>query len=68
MFEIQLNNGKTFQCDAENTIFEAAKKSGIVLEHSCLSARCRSCMVKVLEGEAVNKDVEYVISEEEKEE
>lgn len=66
MFDIHLNNGKTFQCDIENTIFDAAKNSGIVLEHSCLSARCRSCMVKVLEGKTVNKVEEYVISEDEK--
>ena len=48
MFEIKLKNNKTFTCDKDSTIFEAAKKSNIVLEHSCLSSRCRSCVVKVL--------------------
>ena len=47
MYKIKLKNNKIFTCDKDSTIFEAAKKSNIVLEHSCLSSRCRSCVVKI---------------------
>ena len=68
MFKIKLNNNKTFTSDKDSTIFEAAKKNNIVLEHSCLSSRCRSCMVKVLSGNTINKEVELVLTEEDKNE
>jgi len=68
MFKIKLKNNKTFTCDKDSTIFEAAKKSNIVLEHSCLSSRCRSCVVKVLSGYTINKEEELVLSEEDKNE
>ena len=68
MFVIYLKNNKTFNCDKDSTIFEAAKKNNIVLEHSCLSSRCRSCVVKVLSGKTINKEEEMVLSEEDKNE
>ena len=68
MFLIKLNNNKTFTCDKDSTIFDAAKKNNIVLEHSCLSSRCRSCVVKVLSGKTINKEEELVLTEEEKNE
>ena len=68
MFKIKLKNNKTFTCDKDSTIFEAAKKSNIVLEHSCLSSRCRSCVVKVLSGKTINKEEELVLTEEDKNE
>lgn len=66
MYEVKLKNGKTFNCDSGSTIFESAKASGILLEHSCLTARCRSCVVQVLEGETENRVEELVLSDEEK--
>lgn len=68
MFKISLKNNKSFLCSSDSTIFEAAKKAGIVLEHSCLSARCRSCIVKVKEGKTVNEHEEFILSEAEKNE
>jgi CDP-4-dehydro-6-deoxyglucose reductase len=68
MFQIKLKNNKTFTCDKDSTIFEAAKKSNIVLEHSCLSSRCRSCVVKVLSGKTSNTEEELVLTEEDKNE
>jgi len=68
MFEIKLKNNKSFNCDSESTIFEAAKKSNIILEHSCLSSRCRSCVVKVLSGKTINKEEELVLTKEDKNE
>ena len=66
MFEISLRNNKTFKCDSESTILTAAKLAGLTLEHGCLSARCRSCIVKVVEGEVVNLQDEVVLSKEER--
>lgn len=68
IFQIKLKNNKSFSCDKELTIFEAAKKNDITLEHSCLNARCRSCIVKVLSGKTINKDEELVLTQEEKDE
>jgi len=66
MFEISLKNNKKFICDGDTTIFDAAKKAGIFLEHSCLVARCRSCVVKVLSGRTINKEEELVLTEDDK--
>ena len=66
MFDIILKNGKSFSCDSVTTIFEAAKKAGINLDHSCLNARCRSCIVKILVGETINNQEELVLTEEQK--
>jgi CDP-4-dehydro-6-deoxyglucose reductase len=66
MFEITLKNNKKFLCDKDTTIFQAAKNAGVFLEHSCLTARCRSCIVKIKEGETVNNQEELVLSETEK--
>ena len=66
MFKIKLNNNKSFACDKDSTIFEAAKKNNIHLEHSCLSSRCRSCVVKILSGNTINRQEEMVLTEEDK--
>jgi CDP-4-dehydro-6-deoxyglucose reductase, E3 len=66
MYQITLKNGVKFQCDSSTTIFEAAKNSGIILEHSCLKARCRSCAVQIETGETKNKLDDLVLSDEEK--
>lgn len=66
MFQITLKNGKSFTCDSNTTVFEAAKKNGIILEHSCLIARCRSCAVQVESGTSIDKLDDLVLSAEEK--
>ena len=66
MFLIKLRNNKTFTCDKDSTIFEAAKNNNIILEHSCLSSRCRSCLVKVVSGSTIDKEQELVLTEEDK--
>ena len=68
MFKISLKNNKSFSCDRESTIFEAAKQNNINLEHSCLSARCRSCIVKVVSGNTLNKEDELVLTKAERNE
>ena len=68
MYKVTLKNNKSFRCDKDTTIFEAAKNNNIILEHSCLSARCRSCIVKVVSGNTINKEEELVLTEEDKNE
>lgn len=66
MFTIKLKNNKSILCDKDTTIFQAARSSGVFLEHSCLTARCRSCIVKIENGSTVNQQDELVLSEEER--
>lgn len=66
MFNIKLKNGKSFNCDSNTTIFEAAKNAGIILEHSCLTARCRSCAVQVESGTTIDKLDDLILSTVEK--
>ena len=66
MFRISLKNKKSFFCDSGTTIFESAKSNGIILDHSCLHARCRSCIVKLISGETEDKLDELVLTSEEK--
>jgi CDP-4-dehydro-6-deoxyglucose reductase len=66
MYKIKLKNNKSFQCDENLTIFEAAKKNNITLEHSCLNSRCSTCMVKVISGQTKNNEEESVLTEEQK--
>ncbi|MDC0354993.1 FAD-binding oxidoreductase [Flavobacteriaceae bacterium] len=66
MFTIKLKNNKSFSCDSDTTIFDAAQKAGVILDYSCLNARCSSCVVKVLSGETKNLKEELVLTEEEK--
>ena len=66
MFKISLKNNKSFSCDSKSTIFVAARKNNINLEHSCLSARCRSCIVKVISGSTINIEEELVLTENDK--
>ena len=65
-YNIKLKNGKSFRCDANMTIFEAAKSSKILLEHSCLNARCRSCIVKLVKGKSIDKNDDLILSAAEK--
>ena len=66
MYKITLKNKKSFFCDSNKTIFEAAKENGIFLEHSCLSARCRSCVVRIEEGFTRDKIDDMILSKDEK--
>lgn len=66
MFQIQLKNKKTFDCKENQTIFDAARSNGVLLEHSCLAARCKSCKIKISSGSYKNVVPETVLSTEER--
>ncbi|MFJ1262532.1 2Fe-2S iron-sulfur cluster-binding protein [Capnocytophaga canis] len=65
-YKVRLKNNKEFSCESSKTILEAALEQGIGLEYSCLSARCRSCVVRVVEGRYGNIKDDMVLSEEER--
>tara|TARA_R110002020_G_scaffold318950_2_gene534634 strand:+ start:370 stop:1356 length:987 start_codon:yes stop_codon:yes gene_type:complete len=67
MFEVKLKDSKTFTCESSETIFQGAKRNGILLEHSCLTARCKSCRALITKGQVENIQDEFVLSSEEKE-
>lgn len=67
-FNIKLKDGKSFTCDSNQAIIEAALKSGVFLDHSCLTGRCSSCKFKVLSGESFTDFEESPISSIEKSE
>jgi len=67
MFEIKLKSGKHFKCDESTTILDAAKNAGVLLEYSCMNARCRSCSVQLTEGSIINALDENVLTPQERE-
>ncbi len=67
MYQISIKDNKTFRCTENETLVEAARKSGIILEHSCLSGRCSSCKVKVDSGLSEPTSEEFSLNNEERE-
>ena len=65
-YTIYLKNNTTYTCDENTSLLKAALDNDISLEYSCFEARCRSCRVKVLEGEVENLQDEQVLTTEEK--
>ncbi len=65
-YKITLKNGKTFYCGGNSTVLNAAKLAGVELEHSCVKARCRSCVTKVIKGNYRDVIDDMVLSLEEK--
>lgn len=67
-YQIQLTNGKAFEVWAGQSIFQAARNSGILFDHSCLTGRCRSCRGKVTKGETQQLLPEEGLTETERQE
>ncbi|SOC80336.1 CDP-4-dehydro-6-deoxyglucose reductase [Salinimicrobium sediminis] len=65
MFKISLRNNRIFNCSSEDNLVEGAKKSGVILEHSCLIGRCSSCKVKVQSGQSFSTSKELGLTSEE---
>lgn len=62
MYTITLRNKKSFGCSEQETLVEAAKNQGIILDHSCLSGRCSTCKIKVISGKSSPKEIEKALS------
>lgn len=50
MFAVTLVNGRSFDAKADETLLDAARRHGLVLEHSCRTGRCGVCKTAVLDG------------------
>lgn len=50
MHEVHLSNGKRFSCTDGASLLDAARRSGLTLEHSCRSGRCGACKIRVIKG------------------
>lgn len=48
---VTLANGAAFEAAPDETLLEAARRQGLVLEHSCRTGRCGVCKAPVLAGE-----------------
>jgi CDP-4-dehydro-6-deoxyglucose reductase len=51
MSAVTLANGRTFDARADETMLDAARRAGMVLEHSCRTGRCGVCKAPLLAGE-----------------
>lgn len=66
MFKISLQDGKSFDCESNESIIAGALRNGVFLDHSCLSGRCSSCKFKLLSGETTCEMDELPLSEDDK--
>ena len=60
---VTLANSQTFQCNADQTLLEAATTQGISLEYSCRTGRCGVCKARVVSGTTQLARVDYILSE-----
>lgn len=51
MSAVILANGRSFEAKADETLLDAARRQGLVLEHSCRTGRCGACRAPVRSGE-----------------
>ena len=68
MHKIHLKDGKSFDCEAHESLVGGAIRNGVFLDHSCLKGRCSSCKLKVTKGETQPLSGELGLSEQDKEE
>lgn len=66
MFKVTLQDGKTFDCESNESIVAGALRNGVFLDHSCLTGRCSSCKFKILSGQTVCDTDEIPLSATEK--
>lgn len=60
---VTLSNNISFNCKDDETILEAAIKSGINIEHSCKNGRCNSCKARVVSGNALKIKDNIILDE-----
>lgn len=62
-----LPSGHVFQAEAEETLLEAALRSGLNLRYNCNSGSCGDCQARLVSGELGHSEhQDYVFSREEK--
>lgn len=68
MANIELSRGPSFVGEANQSLLEAAMRSGVQLGYSCKTGRCSTCKCKVVSGQTVPLQEELGLSEQEKQE
>ena len=68
MISISTTSGKSFLQLEQDTILNAAEKSGFVFAYSCRSGRCSTCKCRVISGNTVALVDELGLTQNEKEE
>jgi CDP-4-dehydro-6-deoxyglucose reductase, E3 len=68
MISITTTSGISFPQLAQDTILNAAEKSGVVLAYSCRTGRCSTCKCKVISGDTIPLVDELGLSQKEKDE
>lgn len=66
MSAITLANGVGFEAGADETLLAAARRQGVILEHSCRTGRCGVCKAPVLQGETRALSGEEALSDAER--
>jgi len=59
-----LPSGHTFECEATETVLEAALRSGVNLDHGCATGTCGECLARVVSG-SVGEELfhDYVVGD-----
>ncbi|WP_372776909.1 FAD-binding oxidoreductase [Litorivivens sp.] len=68
MATVKLVDSSSFECTTEESILDAARKNGILMEYSCRTGRCGACKTKVIQGETSVIQSEDSLSHSESEE
>lgn len=66
MVSVQLTKGRMFEAKADESLLDAAARSGINLSYSCKTGRCSSCKCKLLSGKTSLIREEIGLNSEEK--
>ena len=60
---VYLRNGKSFTCEPDESILDAAKRQSLILEYSCTTGQCGICKAKLKSGETLVLHKEDALSE-----
>lgn len=66
MISVKLTKGRMFEARVDESLLDAAARSGINLSYSCKTGRCSSCKCKLLSGETSLIREELGLNSEEK--
>ena len=63
---VSISSGKTFFASGEETLLDAAQRTGITLPYSCKTGRCSTCKARIASGNTVARHEELGLTEAER--